>query len=129
MGTPFIFIGTHKVRDGRLEAFKKECLRVSELAEVHEPRLIGIDFYVHEDTAEVSVVQVHPDPDSMLLHMQLLQERIGHAYEEDLEGTTGIQIFGTPNDAVLQMIKQLAGAGVPVTVQSPFGGFNRFPVT
>lgn len=128
MTAPFIFIGTHRVKAGRFADFKDECLRVAKLAEENEPRLVGLELYADEDAGEVSVVQMHPDPESMLFHMQLLQERIGHAVEEYLDSST-VKIYGTTNDAVLAMIDQLGGAGVPITVQSPFGGFNRFPET
>lgn len=126
MTAPFIFIGTHKIKDGRLEDFKKECLKVAEFAEANEPRLIGFELYADEGNGEVSVVQVHPDPESMLFHMQLLQERIGHAVDEYLDSST-IQIYGTLTDEVRRMIDHLGGSGVPITVQSPFGGFDRFP--
>jgi hypothetical protein len=37
-----------------------------EVVEANEPRLIALNSYVNEDGTEATIVQVHPDPDSML---------------------------------------------------------------
>ena len=128
MGEPFIFIGTHRLKEGKLEAFKSSCSALVEMAEAKEPRLIAFNFYANEEGTEVSVVQVHPDAESMLFHMQVMREHIEGALEDEgeLDQTLGIQIFGTPNDAVLGMIEHLSQEGAPVTLK-PHGlaGFTR----
>ena len=124
---PFIFIGTHRVREGRLKAFKEECEQLTKLVDEKEPRLIAFNFYASDDGNEVSVVQVHPDADSMLTHMQVVREHIESAVGDDgsLE-TVGIQIYGEPNDAVLDMIEALSQEGVPITVKPQgLAGFSR----
>jgi quinol monooxygenase YgiN len=125
MSEPFIFIGTHTIKEGKLEDFKKSCGELLEVAEANEPRLIAFNFYANQDETEVSVVQVHPDADSMLFHMQLAHEHITQATEELLD-TRDIQVYGPPNDAVLGMIRELSQAGVPLIVKSNhLGGFTR----
>ena len=128
MAQPFVFIGTHRLKEGKLDAFRSECATLVEVAEANEPRLIAFNFYASEDGSEVSVVQVHPDADSMLVHMQVLREHISSAFDEDgaLAETVSIQIFGTPNDAVLGMIEHLSREGAPVTVKAHgLAGFTR----
>jgi hypothetical protein len=128
MGEPFVFIGTHRLKEGKLEAFKSSCSALVEAAKAKEPRLIAFNFYANEAGTEVSVVQVHPDADSMLFHMQVMRAHIEGALEEEgeLDETLGIQIFGAPNEAVLGMIHHLSQEGAPVTVK-PHGlaGFTR----
>ena len=125
MSEPFIFIGTHTIREGKLEDFKKSCGELVELAEANEPRLIAFNLYANEDETEVTVVLVHPDADSMLLHMQVAHEHIEKATEELLD-TRDFQIYGPPNDAVLGMIRELSQAGVPLIVKpNHLGGFTR----
>ena len=86
---------------------------------------MSFNFYFNEDETEVSVVQVHPDADSMLAHMQVAREHITEATEEQLI-TKEIQVFGSPNDAVSRMIEQLTQSGVPVNVKpNHFAGFAR----
>jgi quinol monooxygenase YgiN len=125
---PFVFVGTHRLKEGKLDAFKRECAALAELAEANEPRLIAFNFYANEDGTEVSVVQVHPDADSMATHMQVVREHITGAFEEEgaLGETLGIQIYGTPTDAVLGMIQHLSQEGVTVSVMPDgLAGFTR----
>jgi hypothetical protein len=62
----------------------------------------------------------------MASHMELIAERAANAYADTVEETTGIQVFGTPSDAVVEMLRLRAGAGVPLSVK-PYhlGGFTR----
>ena len=76
MSGPFIFIGTHRIADGKLEAFKKDANALVQLVQEGEPQLIAFNFFFSEDETEVSVVQVHPDADSMLTHMEVARQRI-----------------------------------------------------
>ena len=126
MSEPFIFIGTHTIREGKLEDFMKSCGQLVEVVEANEPRLISFHLYVNEDGTEVTVVQVHPDADSMLFHMQVAREHISEAYQSTLDKTERIDVYGKPSDAVLEMFRQLAGSGVPLSVKAHhLGGFTR----
>ena len=126
MSEPFIFIGTHTIGEGKLEDFKKSCRELVEVVEASEPRLIAFNVYVSEDGAEATIVQVHPDPDSMLFHMQVAREHIGEAYRSVLEETERIDVYGDPSDAVMETIRQLAGSGVPLSIKAHhLGGFTR----
>jgi hypothetical protein len=125
MAGPFIFIGTHRIREGKLEEFKKEFAELVAVVEGNEPRMIAFNGYVNEDETEMSIVQLHPDADSMLLHMQVAREHITRGSEELLD-TKDIQIYGTPNEAVMGMIQELSQAGVPLILKSShLGGFTR----
>ena len=125
MPEPFIFIGTHRIAEGKLDEFKRDCQQLVEVVERNEPQLLSFNFYFNEDESEVSVVQVHPDADSMLFHMQVAREHITEAAEEQLV-TKDIQVFGSPNEAVLGMIEQLSQSGVPLIVKPKhFAGFTR----
>jgi quinol monooxygenase YgiN len=126
MSEPFIFIGTHTLKEGKLEDFKKSCGGLVEVVEANEPRLIAFNLYANQDGTEVTVVQVHPDADSMLFHMQVAREHISEAYQSTLEKTERIDVYGKPSDTVLEMISQLAGSGVPLSVKAHhLGGFTR----
>ena len=125
MSGPFIFIGTHGIIEGKLEEFKRDSRALVQVVKEKEPQLLAFNFYFNEDETEVSVVQVHPDADSMLLHMQVAREHIEQAVEDQLI-SKDIQIFGQPNEAVLGMITQLSQAGVPVIVKPlDHAGFTR----
>ena len=126
MSEPFIFIGTHTIREGKLEDFKKQWRELLDVVEVKEPRLIAFNAYVNEDGTELTVVQVHPDPDSMLFHMQVARDHISEAYLSVLEKTERIDVYGKPSDTALEMIRQLAESEVPLSVKANhLGGFTR----
>ncbi len=94
--------------------------------EANEPRLIAFSEYANEDGTEVGVVQVHRDAESMQFHMEVVAEQAARACAETLDATTSIQFYGTPSDAVLQMLSRQAGAGVPLMVKRyHLGGFTR----
>ena len=53
-------------------------------------------------------------------------ERAARAYAETLEATTSIQVYGEPSDAVLEVLRRQAGAGVPMNIKRQhLGGFTR----
>jgi hypothetical protein len=58
--------------------------------------------------------------------MGVVAERAAAAYAETVDATTSIQVFGAPSDAVLEMLRRQAGAGVPLSIK-PYhlGGFTR----
>ena len=128
MAEPFIFIGTHTIKEGKLEDFKEHFREFSKFIEANEPRLIHFALYINDDGTEVSVVQVHPDEDSMAFHMQVAGEHFAQAYEF-LDSTKSIQIYGTSSGALVEQMKQVSSQGVAVMAKTEFTGFNRLPAT
>jgi len=126
MPGPFIFIATNRLKTGKLDAERQRVPGLVDFIEANEPRLIAFNEYVNEEGTEVGVVQVHPDTDSFELHMGVVRERAARAYDETLEGTTSIQVFGTPTGTILEMLRRSAGDGVQYTLkQHHLGGFTR----
>lgn len=126
MTGPFIFIATNRLKPGNLADESRRVPGLVEFVEANEPRLLAFNEYATEAGTEVAVVQVHPDADSMAFHMAVIAERAAAAYAETVEATTGIQVFGTPSKAVLEMLERQAGAGVPLAIKSRhLGGFTR----
>ena len=127
MAQPFIFISTFRLRQGELSVFREMCSGLVEMVQSKEPRLIAFNLYANEDGTEVSNVQVHPDADSMLFHLRLLREHISGAVGEEgpIDVTVSNQIFGTPSDAVLDMLGEF-DPGVPLAVKPlPVAGVTR----
>jgi len=131
MTTPFIFIGTHTVKPGKREAFQAYFARFcTEIVEPQEPRLHSFYGYTAPDSDVVTVVQVHPDADSMATHMKVGMEHFAEAYAEYLEPESTLQIYGTLTDALIQAISVAAQTEADedrVTIREPFAGFDRLP--
>jgi hypothetical protein len=123
---PFIFIATNRLKPGKLDDERERVPGLVDFIQANEPRLLAFNEYVNDDGTEVAVVQVHPDADSMGFHIELIAERAASAYRDTIDATTGIQVFATPTDAVIELLRRQAGEGVPVSVK-PYrlGGFSR----
>jgi hypothetical protein len=64
----------------------------------------------------------------MELHMGVVREHITQAYEDLLEETTSVQVFGELSDAARGMMEHLSGSGVALTAKTiALGGFTRTP--
>jgi hypothetical protein len=126
MTAPFIFIGTHKVKPGKLEDFKTWFANYIETTvEPNEPRLLSFEAYADAKANVVTVVQVHPDAESMIHHMEVITEHAATAYVEFLERESNWQIYGTPRAGVLELVQRMAGDDNAPTSQEPFAGFTR----
>ena len=126
MSGPFIFIATNRLKPGAYEAERRRVPGLVEFIKASEPRVLAFNEYIDEAQTEVTVVQVHPDAQSMEFHMSVVGERAAKAYAETLDSTTQIQVFGTPSDAVVETLRVQAGAGVPLSVHAEhLGGFTR----
>jgi hypothetical protein len=126
MTSAFIFVATNKVRDGKLDAEKARVPGWIRFIHDNEPRTIAFHEYVSADGTEVEYVQVHPDAASFEHHLRVLAEKSDLSYKQTLEGTTSIRMYGEPTPAILEMLNQAAGSGVPITVfPEHLGGFTR----
>jgi hypothetical protein len=126
MTGPFIFIATNRLKPGAYEAERHRVPGLVEFIKAGEPRLLAFNEYVNAERTEVTIVQVHPDAQSMEFHTGVVRERAAKAYAETLDATTQIQVFGTPSGAVVQTLRTQAGAGVPLSVHlDHLGGFTR----
>jgi len=126
MTGPFIFIATNRLKQGKLNSEKERLPDLIHFMQANEPRLIAFNEYANEEGTEVAVVQIHPDADSMVFHMELIAERAAGAYADTIDATTNIQVFGTPGGTVTDLLRRQAGAGVPLSVKPHhLGGFTR----
>ena len=126
MPGPFIFIATNRLKDGMFGAEEQRVPELVRFVEENEPQLIAFHEYVNEDRSQVSVVQIHPGAASMEFHMQAVADHARQAYAQTLEATTSIQVFGTPTENILRMLRQQAGSGIPLSINPlHLGGFTR----
>jgi hypothetical protein len=125
MSEPFIFITTSKIKEGRLDEYRTYTRKSVEIIHANEPRLIAFSTYINEAGTKATTVQVHPDVESMMFHMQVMRERMDIAFENlELESMT---ICGKINDQFLEMAKQFATSGVSLNINpEALGGFTRF---
>ena len=131
MSAPFIFIATHKIKPGKRDAFKAYFAQFSsDVVEPAEPRLHSFYAYAAPDSDHVTMVQVHPDADSMATHMKVGRDHFATAYAEYLDTESSVQIYGTLTEDLVRAISAAAqtdGDPSTVTIREPFAGFDRLP--
>ena len=126
MAGPFIFIGTHRLKDGKFDSFQADSKALAEVVASSEPRMIAFNVFANEEGTEVSVVQVHPDAESMMLHMQVVRQHITEAYADSLDATTSMLVYGPPTDEALRVMTHLASPEVPISIKPRhLAGFTR----
>ncbi|WP_353829081.1 hypothetical protein [Agromyces sp. SYSU T0242] len=96
MDAPFIYIATYPITPGHADGAVEHATQVARTVEEQEPRMLGFYFFVDDARRNAIVVQVHPDPDSMVTHMHAIAEHLAAAGEHlDLARATTFAL-GTP---------------------------------
>ena len=123
MSQPFIFVSTFKVREGKADEFATYAQEVVDFVESNEPRLIAFNLYLSDDGSEGAIVHVHPDGESMELHMGVIRDHMQRS-GEFIESDITVQLFGPLADSTLELISRFSD--VPVTaMRRGIGGFTR----
>lgn len=120
-----VYFGKHKIREEGLDQAIEASKQLVEFVEANHQRIIQFAIAIDSANLEMTVLQVHPDEDSLMQHVTLAGERIRGAYEF-LEGTTQIEIFGEPSEETVALLEQMS-MGAPVIYQRPLAGFARYP--
>jgi quinol monooxygenase YgiN len=125
MAEPIVFVSHFTVREGTLNELKQQFREVLEVLEAEKTRTTAQLAFLDETATKLSIVHVFADAESMDIHVQGAEERAKAAYE--FMAPAGWEIYGTPSDAALQMMRQAAtSAGVALTIQPEYmGGFLR----
>jgi hypothetical protein len=53
MTAPFIFVGTHRIKEGQLDAYIEYFREFVEFVKENEPRLIVFDGFVHDEGTRI----------------------------------------------------------------------------
>ena len=124
MSEPIVFISSHRIKEGKLDDFKRLSREVAPLLEAGQPNTVFFQGYLNEEGTEVTFVWVFPDAEAMDLHFHGADERSAKAYE--FIQPQRFEIYGRPSDQVLAMMRREAGTGVGLVVKpQPMGGFIR----
>ena len=126
MSDPIVLISHSNVQQGKLEAFRELSREVFPVMEAEKPGTVLHYGYVNEEETEIHFVHVFPDADAMDAHMIGAADRVGKA-NEFIE-TYEFEIYGTPNEETLEMLRQAPGVDVALSPVG-FGGYIRLGET
>lgn len=124
MSGAIVFISNQRIKEGKLDAYEQYYRQVAEMTEANKPRTVAHLAYVSEDGTEATIVHMFPDAESMELHVHGVDELAKKAFE--FMEIVSLEVYGTPSDKTLQMMKQAAGSGVVLRLKPhAVGGFAR----
>ncbi len=125
MPHPIVYVDTSTVREGALERLETEMSELAAFVEANVPQLISYGFFLDESRAQMTVVAVHPDSESLEFHMDIGGEQFRKFFE--LIELLRIDVYGRVSDAVLERLHrkaQMLGGGA-VAVHGLHAGFSR----
>ena len=120
MPGPIVFVGTHRIHEGRLDIAKKASAELTEFVRDNHPRVLHFEIYIDDEKRAMTVIQIHPDEESLMLHMQLAGDRLARAYE--FLDTVGVRMFGNLSEPFKE---GAMGGREAVTFERPYTGFSR----
>jgi quinol monooxygenase YgiN len=125
MREPIIFVDTWKIGEGKLDAFKDATREFVDFVAESEPQLIAYQVYIDEESNHSTVVQIHPDSESIEFHMNVAGPQFGR-FMDLYEPGGRIEVHGRPAPRVLNGMRELAQQfGVTVVVKERYAGFAR----
>jgi hypothetical protein len=120
MPGPIVFVGSHRIHEGKLDIAKEASADLAQFVRENHARVLHFEIYIDDATREMTVIQIHPDEESLMLHMQLAGDRLARAYE--FLDTIGVRMFGNPSESFK---KAAMGGAAEVSFAMPYTGFSR----
>jgi quinol monooxygenase YgiN len=124
MTDPIVFISRNRIKEGKIDEFREHYRTSIAPIVANKPGTLVQLAYESEDLTEVTIIRLFPGADEMDSHLQGASERSKRTYEfiEPLS----IEIYGTPSSDTLDILKEIAGSGISVSVNPRYiGGFIR----
>jgi len=124
VSVPIIFITTFQIENGALEKFKEAVRKSMDFLETNGPQLMA-EVCIDEKVMRAHGIQVHRDSESILSHWQLTDPYMRDVMQYIT--TTRVDIYGQPNDSVMEGMRRLSSEGAVLSVTPHFTGFSRLP--
>ncbi|MGE5250120.1 MAG: putative quinol monooxygenase [Bacteroidota bacterium] len=124
MTEPIVFIARFRVREGRLDEFREHYMNSIAPVRAGKPGTLAQVAFENEDGSEVMVVRLFSHAEAMDAQLQGSAERSQKTYE--FVQPIGMEVYGMPGAATLEMMNRAAEKGVVVSFNPRFiGGFIR----
>ena len=132
MSGPLIFITTARIKEGKLEDYRRFAKELLENFEAREPQIIAFNVFLNEEGTEMTSIQIHPNAASIESHMQVLDQVLGEDMAQWVERADfleikHIEIYGTPSEALLKADQPWVDSGAITRGIKPVhvAGFTR----
>jgi hypothetical protein len=121
-----VVVDTSEISEGKLDELRRAVAELAEFVEANEADPFSYQVFFTDDGGWMTVLQVHPDSESMERHMEIAGPVF--ARFADLLVLKTIDIYGSPSEKVLEQLRrkaELLGTAT-VTVHDREAGFSRF---
>ena len=126
MPGPIVYLDRSVIRSRDIAGLREAVAKLTAFVRVREPQLLFYGFEIDEPTSTLRVVAVHPDSESLELHLGIG----GPGFREvgafiDLQL---IEVIGTPSAPVLEQLRKKAamlGTDAQVVVRELTSSFER----
>lgn len=121
-----MYLDRSRIRDGRVEELRAAITGLVAFIQEREPQLLYYGFHIDEEASRMTVVAVHPDAESLDLHMKVGGEAFGH-FSRFIE-MDGIEVYGEPGQEATEALRAKAkalGPAASVVVRPSTAGFTR----
>jgi hypothetical protein len=105
MSGPFVVVVKSRVKPGMSGAYDVWLETFCRLVDEREPRILGFHTYGDQKGELSTVVQVHPDAESMEFHFHAMGDQLEEMHQY-LDGVESIELLGSPTDRVLKGLSQ-----------------------
>ena len=119
-----IFITTFRIKNGALEEFREAVRKSMDFLAANGPQLLA-EVCIDESEMRAHGIQIHRDSGSILSHWQLADPHMRDVMQYTT--TTRVDIYGQPNEAVMEGMRRLSSQGAILSVTPRFVGFSRLP--
>jgi len=92
--------------------------------ETNGPQLLA-EVCIYENEMRAHGIQIHRNSESILSHWQLADPHMRDVMQYTT--TTRVDIYGQPNEAVMEGMRRLSSQGAVLSVTPRFVGFSRLP--
>lgn len=120
MSQQIVYLDRFRIREGRLEDFKRYANEYSEFVEEKEPGVISFNFYVGDDGTDGTAVFVFSDAHALDDHLDVASSRFQEGYE--LLSATAIELLGRASERAVEMAESF---DANVKAQE-LAGFSRY---
>ncbi len=127
MDEPLVYIDHSVIKPGMVAEVTSAVTALVQFVREREPQLLAYSFHVDSVAMTMAVVAVHPNPDSLELHLQIGGpefRKVGEFIELRL-----IEVYGEPGPTIREMLAKKAealGPGARVVIYERSVGFARF---
>jgi hypothetical protein len=123
---PILLRSTLRITEGHLAEFERAVADAVAFDEERGPQLM-VQVFVDEPRLEACSFQLYRDSASILTHWRMADPYIRRVLRHCTPRR--LDIYGRPDAAVMDGLREAGDRGVPLTVTPRLAGFVRFPIS